>query len=152
MLDQIVALKSKGFNFREIGERIGLTRNQVAGRLFRAGLCRPSESLIGVPKPRFKKPREPKPRKPTKAAPQFIPANNPLFAPVVRAEYRRAYQDVVGEGMPFAEAVERNLCLFVNGDVDGTRTVACGCVRTKKTYCATHYAVCYRPKAKEGME
>ncbi len=150
MLEAIIELKRQGMNYREIGAKLGTTRGAVAGIVHRAGLAIPHIHLIGVPKPRTKKPKPP--RKPTKAAPQFIPANNPLFAPVVRAEYRRAYQGVVGEGMPFAEAVERSLCLFVNGDVDGTRTVACGCVRAKKTYCAIHYAVCYKPKGKEGME
>lgn len=42
-VDDIIALRAQGLSMREIGRALGLTKNQMIGRLWRAGRCRPRE-------------------------------------------------------------------------------------------------------------
>jgi len=149
MLDEIIELKRQGLNYRQIGKLLGVTRNTIAGKVHRAGLAVPSEKMRGIPKQRTV---PLKPRKPTRTVPRHVPHNNPLIAPVIRAEYRRAYADKAGEGMPFAQAVLENRCLWVCGDVvRSDNTVACGCERYRRGFCAEHYAVCFIKKRAEEL-
>lgn len=149
MLDAIIELKRQGLNYRQIGAKLGVTRNTIAGKVHRAGLAVPHVHLVGVPKQRTV---PLKPRKPTRTVPRPIQSNNPLIAPVIRAEYRRAYQDVAGEGVPFAQAVMQGGCLWVHGDVvRSDNTVACGCERYRRGFCAAHYEKSFIKKRAEEL-
>lgn len=153
ILDSILRLQATGKNFTQIAKQLGTTRGAVAGLLYRAGRTQPTPRLQGIPKMRDPALKQPKPRqhRPTRILPRLVPQNNPIIAPVIRAQYRRAYADKPGEGMPFADAVLHGGCTFVMGDVCGTKTVACGCLRFRRGFCAVHYAQCFTKQRAETV-
>lgn len=71
--------------------------------------------------------------------------NNKLISGIESARLRRDYVPVVGQGgMLFSDAVERSLCRWVLGDVDGNRTRCCGGKALMgRPYCVEHMAVSY---------
>lgn len=44
-VEDILALRARGLSMTEIGRALGLTKNQVAGRLWRAGECQPKGNV-----------------------------------------------------------------------------------------------------------
>lgn len=116
-----------GASLSEIAARIGMTRNQVAGRVFRAGFRRgrvPSAT-----------PRACRPKKITRppSPPRVIAPPPPGPQPVVSLAYAR----------PFMSRASRE-CAWL---LDDGRS-CCARVEGAGSYCAGHRALVYRPTAK----
>lgn len=44
-VDDIIALRAQGLSMREIGRALGITKNAVVGRLWRASMCQPKQDI-----------------------------------------------------------------------------------------------------------
>lgn len=108
-VDDILALKGEGLSYSAIGEWHGLTRNQVAGVLFRV-----RASGQAIPQPATSPPK-PQPQRPARKRPapagKAVRPEKPVAAPLVEA----VTPPPVGAGEAIL-ALKPNQCRWAFGD------------------------------------
>lgn len=113
---ELKRLRAEGVSVSKIGEALGVSRNAIAGRLFRLGLTEPSKNPI-IPKP--------KPIRGRVAHKERPDASSVRMADLTKSQCRWP--------------------LWNNKDGGGPDFWSCGHPVAGGVYCAAHMAVAFRP-------
>lgn len=117
----IITLWRQGLSSSAIGKNLGITRNSVAGRVFR---MRRAGIEVDVRTSPIKKPH--------------------VFFP------QKISATVIDDNLPIL-SMKMDMCRFVMNDGSPRDFIFCGKPTTTKSYCAEHHAICYVKSKPRGI-